>query len=83
MSGSTIRAIEQKCKRLRAGAPLRVLDLFSGCGGLSLGFHAVGCNITAAIEVDPDAAESHGGNFHPNTPAQTKARDITLTTPLQ
>lgn len=83
MSASPSRAIEQKCSRLRNGAPLRVLDLFSGCGGLSLGFHAAGYLISAAIEADPDAAKSHGNNFHPGSPSHAIARDITRTTPLQ
>ena len=39
-----------KLARLRARAQPRVPDLFSGCGGLSLGFSATGFNITAAIE---------------------------------
>lgn len=83
MSAPTSRAIEQKRARLRAGARLRVLDLFSGCGGISLGFHAAGYDITAAIEADPDAAKSHGNNFHPDNPKHSIARDITRTTPLQ
>ena len=37
MSGG--KAIRQKIARLAAGGAPRVLDLFSGCGGLSLGFH--------------------------------------------
>ena len=35
-------AIKRKIQRLRQGKPPRVLDLFAGCGGLSLGFHAAG-----------------------------------------
>lgn len=83
MSASTKRAIEQKRSRIQKGSPLRVLDLFSGCGGLSLGFRAAGFDIAAAIEFDPDAAKSHGTNFHPGNPKHTVARDITRTTPLQ
>jgi DNA (cytosine-5)-methyltransferase 1 len=40
-----------------------VLDLFSGCGGLSLGFQAAGFKIAAAVECEPLAAESHALNF--------------------
>ena len=83
MSTTSSRVINQKITRLAKGSSLRVLDLFSGCGGLSLGFHAAGCDITATIEFDPDAAKSHGQNFHPGKPAHAKARDITTTTPLQ
>ncbi len=62
---------------------MRVLDLFAGCGGISLGFHSAGFEITAALELDKDAAASHGANFHPSSPQHAKARDITRTTPLQ
>lgn len=77
------RALTQKIARLRAGKPLRVLDLFSGCGGLSLGFQAAGAQIEAAIECDPDAAYSHGTNFHPGNELHAKKRDITNTKPAQ
>ena len=77
----TTRAIRQKVARLAAGGRPRVLDLFSGCGGLSLGFHAAGFDIRAAVEFDPDAARSHGLNFHGGEPAHSKARDIIVTHP--
>lgn len=74
-------ALHAKLDRLRNGAKPRVLDLFSGCGGLSLGFHAAGFEITAAVEFDPDAAASHGLNFHPGDPRHAQARDITKLSP--
>jgi DNA (cytosine-5)-methyltransferase 1 len=74
---ATSRAVRQKITRLAAGGTPRVLDLFSGCGGLSLGFHAAGFDITAAVESDPDAARSHGMNFHAGDAKHCKARDIT------
>jgi DNA (cytosine-5)-methyltransferase 1 len=60
----------------------RVLDLFSGCGGLSLGFQAAGCEIAAAIEIDEFAAKSHALNFHKGASAEVidlhaTPRDIT------
>lgn len=72
-------AIERKIARLRSGRPLRVLDLFAGCGGFSLGFQAAGCKISAAVEFDADAARSHGANFHPGDARHSIARDITTT----
>jgi DNA (cytosine-5)-methyltransferase 1 len=44
------------------GVPLRVVDLFAGAGGLSLGFRAAGCEVAAAVDADPVA----GGTFHRN-----------------
>jgi DNA (cytosine-5)-methyltransferase 1 len=48
---------------------------------LSLGFHAAGFNIAAAVEYNKEAARSHGANFHPDSSAHSQARDITLTQP--
>ena len=45
---------------------MRVIDLFAGCGGLSLGFELAGFNIPLAIEKDSSAAETYKFN-HPNT----------------
>lgn len=42
------------------------IDLFSGCGGLSLGLEKAGFNITTAIEIDPLAAKTYKRN-HPDT----------------
>lgn len=60
-----------------------MLDLFSGCGGLSLGFSAAGFEIAAAIDNDPIATASYGANFHEDDPLHTVNRDITSTTPSQ
>jgi DNA (cytosine-5)-methyltransferase 1 len=68
-------------QRLRSGDAPRVLDLFSGCGGLSLGFLAAGYSISAAVENDPDAARSHAANFHSGNAAHSVPRDITNLSP--
>src|SRR5271157_1602211 len=78
---SQSQVVRQKMDRIAAGGRPRVLDLFSGCGGLSLGFHSAGFEISAAIEFDPFAAASHGRNFHPGNPRHNKARDITKLSP--
>lgn len=41
----------------------RVVDLFCGAGGFSLGFHAAGCRILAAADADAVAAETFRRNF--------------------
>lgn len=76
-------SVLSRIARLKSGAPPRVLDLFSGCGGLSLGFHAQGFEIVAAVEFDPAAAASHGANFHSGDPRHGRPRDITKLTPEQ
>lgn len=78
-----VRSIRQKIARLEAGGKPRVLDLFSGCGGLSLGFLSAGFVIAGAVECDPDAAASHGRNFHPGSAVHAKARDITRVKPSE
>ncbi len=69
-----------KLRRLSSGGSPRVLDLFSGCGGLSLGFHAAGFEIAGSVEIDPLAAASHHLNFHDGVEIQDPdllSRDIT------
>ncbi len=80
-------AIQTKIQRYRQGQPLRVLDLFAGCGGMSLGFHRAGYEIAAAVEFDRLAAASHALNFEghrlDSSRLQTEnfARDIISTLP--
>jgi DNA (cytosine-5)-methyltransferase 1 len=73
--------VREKIARLRDGGKPRVLDLFAGCGGISLGFTAAGFTVSAAVEFDPEAAASHGRNFHAGDPIHSQARDITKTSP--
>ncbi len=44
---------------------LRAVDLFSGCGGLSLGLANAGFSVVAAVEIDRKARETYRMN-HPN-----------------
>jgi DNA (cytosine-5)-methyltransferase 1 len=39
------------------------IDLFSGAGGLSLGFEQAGFDVVAAVEIDPVHAAAHKYNF--------------------
>jgi len=75
--------VKQKLARIRSGARPRVMDLFAGCGGMSLGFHAAGFEIRAAVEMDPLAARSHAINFHGGDEAHAVAQDITAVEPQQ
>lgn len=43
--------------------PLRTVDLFAGCGGLTLGLHQAGHRVVLAIEKDPMAFETFEANF--------------------
>lgn len=79
-------AIKRKIARLRSGQPPRFIDLFSGCGGISLGFLTAGFEPIASVELDQRAAESHGANFAHlshgrNLEAHFLARDVTKERP--
>lgn len=87
-SSSRKDAIQKKIARLKRGHAPRVLDLFSGCGGISLGFQAAGFAIEAAVELDEIAARTHALNFHSHLSADLSAehgrsRDIVQTEPEQ
>lgn len=49
--------------------PHIILDLFSGCGGMSLGAHFAGFSIALAIDKDPLLSSSYGLNFPGAIPA--------------
>jgi DNA (cytosine-5)-methyltransferase 1 len=63
-------SIGEKLARIRDGARPRLLDLFSGCGGLSLGFVSAGCSSVGGVELDEHAARSYSWNFHPTADDQ-------------
>lgn len=50
--------------RFRPVAEYRVIDLFAGCGGMTLGFRDTGrCRPVLAVEWDPAAAETYRRNL--------------------
>lgn len=53
----------------------RVLDLFCGAGGMSLGFQQAGCKILGGIEFEVWPAETHKKNF-PDSVFHFGAKDI-------
>jgi len=59
--------IRRKLRRIRDGGPIRYMDMFAGCGGISLGFLTAGFTPVASVENDPWAALSHGANFGPRS----------------
>ena len=74
-----------KVARIRAGEAPRLLELCSGCGGMSLGLEAAGFEPIAHVEVDATAAASYALNFA--APAQVggaswaSARDMNHSDP--
>lgn len=54
--------------------PLTAVDLFCGCGGLTLGMIQAGINVVAGIEFNENASYTYSRNFH--HPVLTE--DITL-----
>ena len=78
------RVILDKIDRVKQGDPLRVLDLFSGCGGISLGFERAGFHVAGALDNDEAASKTHAANFHRNSEfhaAHARPKDITKTSP--
>ena len=58
------------------------IDLFSGAGGLSLGFEQAGFDIKVAVEIDPIHASTHKFNF-PNCHVLAKSvHEVSATTLL-
>lgn len=81
--------IARKMERLRRkDTHPRLLDLFAGCGGISLGFQRAGYRINAAVEMDAFAAKTHALNFHSKAhpdlfAVHSQPRDITRLEPDQ
>jgi DNA (cytosine-5)-methyltransferase 1 len=77
------RAMKSKNMAALRRGYYRTMDLFSGCGGMTLGFDRAGFRCVSAVEVDDEARRSHELNFQNRVPGnQYKAyKDITNTEP--
>lgn len=78
--------VKKKHARILSGEAPRTLDLFAGCGGLTLGFELAGFQSIGAVEFDKHAARSHAMNFMTHLEGlafenHAKAKDITVTEP--
>ena len=78
--------VRKKHKRILEGTAPRTLDLFAGCGGLTLGFEMAGFHSIGAVEFDKDASRSHALNFMSHLDAEkferhAQPKDITSIEP--
>jgi len=61
---------------MNSNRPLVAIDLFSGCGGLTLGLKQAGFRVIGAVDVDPLSVETYRAN-HPEVRVwQMDIRDI-------
>lgn len=80
----TEHLITGKIDRLRRGEKPRLLDLFSGCGGMTLGFVRAGCESVGGVELNPSAARTFAHNFHADAEGvHSCPRDITRWSPTE
>lgn len=86
MAADLIHLRREKLTRLQTGGKPRTLEICSGCGGLSLGLQAAGFELSAHVEIDPEAAESYALNFSGKRgldSAWSQPRDMQKTTAAQ
>ncbi|MFO0975965.1 MAG: DNA cytosine methyltransferase [Planctomycetaceae bacterium] len=83
IEASTNQLIETKLVESHKRGYLRTVDLFAGCGGMTLGFHRAKFKCISAIELDEDARHSHSANFAKHAAPDTYAchSDILGTSP--
>jgi DNA (cytosine-5)-methyltransferase 1 len=80
--------LEGKLVRLRTGKPLHVVDLFSGCGGMSLGLMHAQYTILGGVEINKQAVNTYAKNLFKGVDEETfefhnTPHDITTFTPEQ
>ncbi len=52
------------------------IDLFSGCGGLSVGLHKAGFEVNVALEIDLNAVKTYKMNHKKTFIVQKDIRDV-------
>jgi DNA (cytosine-5)-methyltransferase 1 len=67
------RTIEAKLMRIRAGGTPRFVDLFCGCGGISLGMAKAGMDAVAGFDADAPSMRTWWSNFHPESGLHRRA----------
>lgn len=77
---------DARLARLKERKPLRAVDLFAGCGGMSLGLHRAGYTILGGVEIDTAAVRTYAQNFFHAYDQETYERhtlpcDITKVSP--
>ena len=56
---------------------MKIVDLFSGCGGFSCGAASAGCDVILAIDIDPILTYSYTYNFDGTTVVNEDIRKLT------
>lgn len=67
----------------RRTKPLLAVDLFSGCGGLTLGLKQAGFKVVGAVEKDPLSVETYMKNHRKTTVWQSDIQDVRSTDVLR
>ncbi len=78
------RDLNEKLTRIQAGEALRVVDLFSGCGGMSLGLKRAGYDILGGVEFNQNATNTYAKNIFKDQDSlelHSTPHDITKFTP--
>lgn len=75
----------EKLLAARTRGHLRSVDLFAGCGGMTLGFHREGIRCISAVELNDAARSSHALNFGRVAPSEgySSHANVTTVTPAE
>lgn len=71
INGDIGDGLKEKIARLRFEEPLRVVDLFSGCGGMSLGLKRAGYTLLGGVEINQQAINTYARNLFKDVDEQT------------